>query len=290
MISSFLRAARPKQWLKNILVFAAPGAAAVLDDPTELSRALLAFVAFCLAASGTYYWNDLFDIDADRAHPKKSKRPIAAGEIGIGAARVVGTALLFASIGVMALTERWQAVLVISTYIAVTLSYTIVLKHIAVVDLIAVASGFVLRAAGGATAAAVEMSSWFVLCTTFGSLFIVAGKRYAEIRELGDGARHTRSTMHEYSTDYLRVVLTIACGGAVVSYCVWAFERRDMSGSEWPFYELSIVPMLTALLRYALVLDSGDGAAPEDVFASDRVLQVLGLIWIVVFGMAVYTA
>ena len=283
-----LRTARPKQWLKNVLVFAAPGAAGVLDQSAELGKTLLMFVAFCLAASGTYFWNDVLDVEADRAHPTKSKRPIAAGTVSLTTAKLVGVVLPILALGVAALTGRWQSVAVVAAYMAITLSYSAVWKHVAVLDLVAIASGFVLRAMGGAVAVDVPMSSWFVLVTTFGSLFVVTGKRYAEAIELGDGAHHVRSTLGDYTDGYLRFVLAVTCGGALVSYCVWAFETKELSGSDLPYYELSIVPMLAAFLRYALVLDQGAGAAPEEVFASDRVLQVLGLIWLVVYGMAVY--
>ena len=288
-MKSILRTARPKQWLKNVLVFAAPGAAGVLDQPSALGKTLLMFVAFCFAASGTYFWNDILDVEADRAHPTKSKRPIAAGDVSLTAAKVVGTLLPLLALGVAALTGRWQSVAVVAAYMAITLSYSAVWKHVAVLDLVAIASGFVLRAMAGAVAVDVPMSSWFVLVTTFGSLFVVTGKRYAEALELGDGAHEVRSTLGDYSEGYLRFVLAVSCGGALVSYCVWAFETKELAGSDLPYYELSIVPMLTAFLRYALVLDQGQGAAPEEVFGRDRVLQLLGLVWVIVFGVAVYT-
>jgi decaprenyl-phosphate phosphoribosyltransferase len=283
-----LRTARPKQWLKNVLVFAAPGAAGVLDQPGDLGITLLAFVSFCLAASGTYFWNDVLDVEADRSHPTKSTRPIAAGEVSQTTGRILGTVLPLVALGVAGLTGEWRAVVVVAIYMVVTLTYSAIWKHIAVVDLVAIASGFVLRAAMGAVAVDVPMSSWFVLVTTFGSLFIVTGKRFAEQRELGDDAGGVRSTLGEYSEGFLRFVLSVSCGGALVSYCMWAFETKSLSGSELPFYELSVVPMLTAFLRYALVLEQGQGAAPEEVFGRDRVLQILGLIWLVVYGLAVY--
>jgi decaprenyl-phosphate phosphoribosyltransferase len=186
-------------------------------------------------------------------------------------------------------TGRWQTVAIVATYLVLTFSYSAVLKHIAVIDLIAIASGFVLRAAGGAVAVNVPMSRWFVLCVTFGSLFIVVGKRYAEFNELGREGL-TRATLESYSSGFLRILLSVSLSGVVISYCVWAFETSEDSTSAWPLYELSIVPMLTALFRYLLVLEQGGGAAPEEVFASDRVLQLLGLCWLVVYGVAVYTA
>lgn len=289
MLSALLRTARPKQWLKNILVFAAPGAAGVLDQGHELALTVLTFVAFCFAASGIYIWNDLLDVEADRRHPTKCKRPIAAGELSVGAARVAGVVLPIISLALAALTGRWQTVAVIGIYLVITIAYTLRLKHVAVVDLVTIAAGFVLRAAAGAVAVDVPMSRWFVLCITFGSLFIVVGKRYAELNQLGDAAG-TRLTLEVYTVGYLRILLAVSLGGVLISYCVWAFETSEVANSDWPLYELSIVPMMMALFRYLLVLEEGGGAAPEEVFSSDRVLQLLGVCWAVIYGFAVYTS
>ncbi len=289
MIKALLRTARPKQWLKNILVFAAPGAAGVLDQPRDLLLTVITFVAFCAAASGIYFWNDIFDVESDRKHPTKRNRPIAAGELSIGAARVAGTVLPIVALALSALTGRWQTVAVIAVYIVLTVAYSIWLKHIAVVDMVTVAAGFVLRAAAGAVAVDVPMSRWFVLCIMFGSMFIVVGKRYAELRSVGEDAG-TRATLDTYTLGYLQMVLAVSLGGALISYCVWAFETSELSTADLPWYELSIVPMLTALFRYLLVLERGEGGAPEDVFTSDRVLQLLGLSWLIVYGVAVYAS
>jgi decaprenyl-phosphate phosphoribosyltransferase len=289
MLRALLRESRPKQWLKNVLVFAAPGAAGVLDEGDNLLLAVVAFVSFCFAASGIYIWNDLLDVEADRRHPTKRNRPIASGELSIGVARLAGVAFPIIALALAALTGRWQTVAVVATYIVITIAYTIHLKHVPVVDVVTVASGFVLRAAAGAVAVDVPMSRWFVLCITFGSLFIVVGKRYAELNEVGDGAG-TRATLEVYSVGYLRILLSVSLAGVLISYCVWAFETSAAAGSSWPLYELSIVPMLMALMRYLLVLEQGGGAAPEEVFASDRLLQFLGLCWVIVYGFAVYVS
>ena len=295
MISGIIRTARPKQWLKNVLVFAAPGAAGVLNQGRPFSLTLLAFVSFCLASAGVYILNDLIDVEADRMHPKKRFRPIAAGDVALNVARATCVAFPIAALGVAALTGRWQTAAIVGVYLVVNIAYNLGLKRIPVVDLVAVASGFVLRAAAGAVAVDVPMSRWFILCITFGSLFIVVGKRYAELNEMGKGAG-TRATLDAYSVGYLRILLSVSCGAALLSYCVWAFETSEVgpstSGSsfDFPFYELSIVPMLTALFRYLLVLEQGGGGAPEEVFANDRVLQLLGLAWILIYGVAVYTA
>ncbi|MGB8860050.1 MAG: decaprenyl-phosphate phosphoribosyltransferase [Ilumatobacteraceae bacterium] len=285
-LKAIVREARPKQWAKNVLVFAAPGAAGVLDNWSFLWKAALAFVAFCMASSGTYYWNDIHDVEADRQHPTKCNRPIASGALALGAARAIGSGLLAAGVGV-AFALGWKLGLVALGYIALTTLYSTVLKHVAVVDLVAVAAGFVLRAIAGAVVTDVKMSTWFVLCTSFGSLFIVTGKRFAELREMGEGGG-TRATLDEYTLTFLQTVLSVSVGATLVTYCIWAFEVREVSGSSWPFYELSIVPMLTALLRYTLILEQGHGAAPEEIFAADRTLQVLGVVWAIVFGLGVY--
>lgn len=285
----FLRACRPKQWVKNILVFAAPGAAGVLDNADSVVRVLIAFAALSAAASGTYLWNDILDVEADRRHPVKCRRPIAAGELSIPVARFLGTALLAVGVG-LAFVPDWRCGVAVAVYVTLTSTYSTVFKHRAVLDLMAVASGFVLRAIAGAEAADVEMSNWFLLSVSFAALFIVSGKRFAEMREMGAGNGSTRSILSEYTPEFLRTVLSVNLTAAAVTYCLWAFDTKELSGSSWPFYELSIVPMLAALFRYLLALDRGRGSAPEEIFLADRTLQVLGLLWALVFGLGVYVS
>lgn len=287
--ADLLRTSRPKQWLKNSLVFAAPGAAGVLDDGSSIVPAFIVFLAFCFASSGTYFWNDLLDAEADAKHPRKRNRPVAAGRISRLEAGIIGTSFLILGC-LLGFIVEWRAGLAIVVYVTLTTWYSTYFKKIAVVDLMAVASGFVLRAIAGAEATSVEMSNWFLICVSFGALFIVAGKRFAEIREVGLGNSETRQTLAVYSSEFLRTVVTLSLTATLVAYCMWAFATKEISGSTWPFYELSIVPMLGALLRYLLVLDQGRGSAPEEVFAADRPLQLFGVIWIVIFGLGVYVS
>ena len=287
LAGGLLRLARPKQWVKNVLVFAAPGAAGVLDDPGDLAATCVAFVAFCLAASGTYYLNDAADVEADRNHPVKRLRPVASGAVSVGLARVLGVALIAAGVLVGAATGSWHLPAVVVGYVALTTSYTVWLKHIAVVDLAAVAAGFVIRAVAGAAATDVEVSDWFLIVACFGSLFMVAGKRSAELAE-SVGSVSTRAVLGEYSAPFLAHVRTVASGVTTVAYVLWAFERAEGGGS-FPWYELSIIPFVLALLRYALQIDRGAGGAPEEVVLGDRTLQVIGLVWLVIFGLGVYT-
>lgn len=290
LISALFITARPRQWLKNVLVFAAPGAAGVLDEFGDLVSTTVVFVAFCLASSGTYFWNDVVDVERDRAHPTKCSRPIASGLVPLATARFVGIVLLLLAPVTATLVGRWQPVAVILVYEVLTLSYTAVWKHVAVVDLVVIAAGFVLRAAAGAVAVDVPMSSWFVMCISFGALFVVTGKRYAELVERGVDAERSRSLLAVYPKEYLQTVLAISCAGAILTYGLWAFESKGLRSADLVLFELSMVPVLVALLRYLLVLYRGRGAAPEDVFFSDRVLQVSGLSWVIIYGLAVYTS
>lgn len=286
-LAAFVREARPKQWVKNLLVLAAPGAAGVLTHRDALVDTAIAFVAFCLAASGTYFLNDALDVEADRLHPKKRFRPIAAGTISVAAGKVSAGILITAGIGIGFATGSWELPLVTATYVGATTSYSIWFKHVAVVDITLLASGFVLRAIAGAVATNVPISNWFFIVTAFGSLFMVAGKRYAEIQEMGDSRAEFRATLGEYSVAYLNYVRAVASGVALIAYCLWAFERTGTAGGP-PWYQLSIVPFVLAFLRYALVVESGGGGAPEEVVLADRPLQVMILAWIVVFGIAIY--
>ena len=287
MIRGIIREARPTQWAKNVLVFAAPGALGVLNQWDTLGRALVVFVAFCAVASGTYYWNDIKDVEQDRLHPKKRMRPIASGEVPLGVARIIGTVLLVGG-PLLAASVRAGAGGVLALYAVLTIAYSTRLKHIALLDLAIVASGFVLRAMAGAVGTGTAMSNWFVLCTMFGSFFIVTGKRFAELLEMGADAGATRASLRDYSLPYLRQLLMVSCTATVVTYCMWALEEATRYDKGVPWHALSIVPMVLALFRYLMVLENGGGGAPEEVFTKDRTIQMYGLAWMVVYGLAVY--
>jgi decaprenyl-phosphate phosphoribosyltransferase len=289
MMKAIIKEARPNQWTKNVLVFAAPGALGVLNQWEPLWKTLLMFAAFCLVASGTYYWNDIQDVEQDRLHPKKKFRPIASGAIPLPLARIIGTILLLGG-PALAGAVRLQAGGVVALYAVLTIAYSTRLKHVALLDLAIVASGFVLRAMAGAAGTQTPMSNWFVLCTTFGSFFIVTGKRFAELVEMGENAGTTRASLKSYTVQYLRQVLVVSCTATVVTYCMWAFENSTNSGEAFPFHSLSIIPMVLALLRYLMVLENGGGGAPEEVFLRDRSLQFYGLVWVLIYGLAVYIA
>jgi decaprenyl-phosphate phosphoribosyltransferase len=281
-----VRTARPKQWLKNALVFAAPGAAGVLGQARPLLRSLLAFVIFCLVAGGTYFLNDTLDLAADRLHPTKRLRPVAAGVVGVAMARLVGGVLVVTGAG-LSVFLGWKLTVVVGIYLAVQVAYTLWLKHEPIFDLAAVASGFVLRAIAGGVAVGVPISEWFLIVATFGSLFMVTGKRSAEHTAMGDDAGAHRATLSVYSPAFLRSILITASTITIAAYCQWAFENQK-AAHHGIWFQLSIVPFVLAMFRYGFLLDRGQGGQPEDMVLGDRTLQVLAIIWVTVFALGVY--
>lgn len=288
--AGLLRSARPKQWLKNLLVLAAPGAAGVMTHPSAAARAVAAFALFCAASSGTYLVNDALDAEADRRHPVKRNRPVAAGVVPVATAWGVGLALITVSVGLSPLLGL-RTTLVIGLYVGITLAYSLRLKREPVIEMAALTTGFVLRALAGGVACSVPLSNWFIIVASFGSLFIVGGKRYSEYQSLGEERSEHRVALGQYNLAYLRYVRSVASAVAVAGYCLWAFEKAGPQGHPTPgaiWFQLSIAPFVTALLRYSLILEAGGGGAPEDVVIGDRQLQALGALWMLLFALGVY--
>jgi decaprenyl-phosphate phosphoribosyltransferase len=282
-----LEAVRVRQWPKNGLVVAAPLAAGVIFRPDVLLDTAVALVAFVLASSGTYVLNDVGDVDADRLHPYKRYRPIARGDVPLGVAAVAGIALLVSAVLLPVLTAHYALAACIASYTVLTCLYSRWLKHEPVVDLAVVAAGFLLRAMAGGLAAGLELSPWFLTVASFGSLFIVAGKRYSELVNLGEEGPRMRPSLDGYSASYLRFVWTITAAVLVAAYCLWAFEVSATPGvdASAPWLSFSVAPFVVGVLRYALTIDRGAAGAPEDILLSDRGLQLIGLIWLVVFAL-----
>jgi decaprenyl-phosphate phosphoribosyltransferase len=214
-------------------------------------------------------------------------RPIAAGDLDIRTARVIAVVLILLALAVTAPINDFKLLGVVAGYVRVTLSYTLWLKYEPVIDLAAVAAGFVFRAIAGGVATNVPLSDWFLIVAGAGSLFIVTGKRHAEQVELGSDSLDHRRTLGEYSTAFLGYVRAVASGVMITAYCLWAFENAAKTGDE-TWFRLSIVPFVIAVLRYALVVDQGGGGAPEEVVLSDRVLQIVGVIWAIIFAFGVH--
>ncbi|BAD55021.1 putative polyprenyltransferase [Nocardia farcinica IFM 10152] len=287
LAGGLIKAVRPRQWVKNVLVLAAPLAAGpeTVSDLTVLSHVAIAFVVFCMAASGIYLVNDALDVEADRAHPTKRFRPIAAGVVPVNLAYALATVLLVGSVLVSFLAS-WNLAVVMAVYIGIQLAYCLGLKHQAVLDICIVSSGFLLRAVAGGAAADISLSQWFLLIMAFGSLFMAAGKRYAELQiALGTGAK-IRKSLEYYTPTYLRFIWTLAATAVVVFYGLWAFEQDRDNDTTW--FAISMIPFTIAILRYAVDVDGGEAGEPEEIALGDRVLQFLAIAWIGAVGVAVY--
>ncbi|MCD2109155.1 MULTISPECIES: decaprenyl-phosphate phosphoribosyltransferase [Rhodococcus] len=283
--AGIVKALRPRQWVKNVLVLAAPIAAGTATEGDVLLPVALAFVVFCMAASGIYLVNDAMDVEADRAHPTKRFRPIAAGVLPVNIAYGMAVVLLSAAIG-LSFLANWQLAVVMGVYIVIQLAYCFGLKHQAVIDICIVSSGFLLRAIAGGVAAEIDLSQWFLLMMAFGSLFMAAGKRYAELQLAEKTGAKIRKSLESYTMTYLRFVWTMAATTLVLCYGLWAFQQDAIKGTNW--YAISMVPFTIAVLRYAVDVDGGEAGEPEEIALGDRVLQLLAIAWIGVVGVAVY--
>ena len=280
-----LHACRPRQWVKNILVLAAPIAGGIAFQPRAIVQMLVAFIAFCVASSGVYLVNDILDVEADRAHATKRRRPMASGELSLRAAWTAAAVLLPGAL-VISAWLNWQMVIIIAIYEAVQLWYCLGMKHEPVFELTSVASGFLLRAIAGGVATQVNLSNWFLIAAGFGSLFMAAGKRYAEKRLVQETGVAIRPVLDSYTDTYLRFVWTLSAGVLVTTYSLWAFALRQLSANEWSV--ISIVPFVMALLRYAVDVDSGAAGEPEEIVLHDRLLLLLGGIWAACLMGSVY--
>jgi len=277
-----LRACRPRQWAKNLLVLAAPCAAGVIDRPLVAAQVAGAFVVLCLISSATYLVNDVRDREQDVLHPRKRLRPIAAGELQPSTALRIAGVLAFLGIALAtAIAPGLGAVAV--AYLALTASYSLWLRRVAVADVLVIAAGFVLRALAGGIATDIYLSRYFVIVTACCAIFLVAAKRYAELREQ-NGSTPARASLRRYSLGHLRLTLAVSASLAGVAYTGWAFTRP----SHVVWYGLSIAPFLLWLGRYANLIGAGAGQAPEELILRDRTLLALSLAWGVLFVGGVY--
>ncbi|MFF9494893.1 decaprenyl-phosphate phosphoribosyltransferase [Streptomyces flaveolus] len=288
LAGGLLRTARPRQWIKNVLVVAAPAAAGDLFSRHALAQLVLVFVLFTACAAAVYLVNDARDAEADRAHPVKRHRPVAAGQVPVPVAYAVG-----ATLGVLApLVAVWlcppPVVALLIAYLAMQVAYCVSLKHVLVVDLAVVTTGFLMRAMIGGLALGIPLSRWFLITTGFGALFMVSAKRYSEAVQMAGKEGATRALLTEYTTGYLRFVWQLAAGVAVLGYCLWAMEEGGVPHtSVLPWRQLSMVAFILAVLRYAVFADRGTAGEPEDVILRDRALALIGVVWVAMYGLAV---
>jgi decaprenyl-phosphate phosphoribosyltransferase len=283
--AAVLGATRPRQWVKNLLVLAAPTAAGTITQPGVAARSAVAFVVFVAASAATYLVNDVVDRQADRLHPVKMNRPVAAGLVSPRMAISVAVALAAAALLTAGAASGGALAAVVAAYLVITVSYSVALKQAPVVELACVAAGFTLRAVAGGAATHVGLSPWFLMVASFGSLFVVAGKRSVEQSVMRDRGKSHRSTLAAYPTGFLRTLRTLAISVTVTTYCLWAFARAGGLGlpdraEDIVWFELSIVPFVLAILFVELAIEQGRGGEPEELALKDRGLQVLGLAWV----------
>ncbi|NGO14194.1 decaprenyl-phosphate phosphoribosyltransferase [Streptomyces sp. HC44] len=280
--------ARPRQWVKSVLVVAAPAAAGELFSRHAITQVTLVFVLFTACAAAVYLINDARDADADRAHPVKRRRPVAAGQVPVPVAYAVGAVLAVVAPATAAFLCSPLTSALLTAYLGMQLAYCVSLKHILVIDLAVVTTGFLMRAMIGGVALGIPLSRWFLITTGFGALFMVAAKRYSEAVQMAGKAGATRALLTEYTTGYLRFVWQLAAGVAVLGYCLWALEEGGVPHtSVLPWRQLSMVAFVLAVLRYAVFADRGTAGEPEDVVLRDRALALIGVVWLVMYALAV---
>ena len=284
-----LRLLRPHQYAKNLLVFAAPGAAGRLNEADVVAQTVLAFVLFCAVSSAGYVANDLLDADADRLHPVKKYRPLASGAVSPQRALIVMFGLAATSIA-LSFTLGWKFAVVLAGYGVVSITYSTVLKRMPWIELMAVSAGFLLRAVAGGAATDTPISSWFLLVVSTGALLVITGKRVGELIALG-GATPSRRVLAGYRLRYLRFASVSASTLAVGGYAAWAAaeannQAADSDGSL--LLRLTTLPFALAIGRYLFLSWHGAGETPESLMARDRIMLVAVASWIIVYTIGRY--
>jgi 4-hydroxybenzoate polyprenyltransferase len=282
MFTAILRTMRPRQWAKNVFVFAALVFDGQLFTPGPLVRTVAGFVLLCLASGVVYLVNDLADLPNDRQHPTKRLRPLAAGElspaVGLAAAAALTALLLSASV---LLSLPFAALIV--TYVLLNVLYSWWLKHVPIIDVMVVASGFVLRVGAGVVLLTVErFSPWLYVCTTLLALFIGFGKRRAEMVSLAGGANAHRKVLDGYTIALLDHLIVIVSASTLMAYSLYTFSAPNLPSSHAMM--LTIPFIVYGLFHYMQMIHvEGAGGAPEDLVLTDRRLQATVVLW----GLAV---
>jgi 4-hydroxybenzoate polyprenyltransferase len=276
-LAQWLRLARPRQWTKNLLLFAALLFSGRFREAGPFALALLGFASFTLLSASVYALNDLRDADEDRRHATKRGRPVASGAISKGEAALLAAFWGAAGLGAAAALGGRFLVLA-AAYLALSSLYTVWTKHQVILDVLSLAAGFVLRASAGGVAVNVRISEWLLVCTTLLALFLGLAKRRAELAQEGP-LRSRRKALEHYSLPLLDQMIAVVSSATVVAYALYAFSSHpDQRG---PWMMLTIPFVLYGIFRYLyLAHQKGQGAAPEQVLLSDRPLQVNLLLWV----------
>lgn len=284
---ALLEAMRPKQWTKNAVLFAALIFSRHTFELDYVLKVVAATAIFCILSSMGYIFNDMLDIEADRGHPKKRNRPLASGRLPTSVANV---AMVVGVIGGVAsaflLTQAFGIVAL--SYVILTFTYTFYIKHVVILDVMAIAAGFILRAVAGAMAISVPISPWFLICISFLALFLAMSKRYSELVLLEKTAGKHRKILEEYSIELLDKMQNIVATGAIMSYALYTFDMGGHPGK--PAWMMLTIPfVLYGIFRYQyLVHRKNEGGAPEMTLLTDRPLQINILLYTVT-ALAVLT-
>jgi 4-hydroxybenzoate polyprenyltransferase len=267
-------ALRPRQWSKNLLLFAGLVFAAKLGDAGRWLDALLAFAAYCAASSAAYLVNDVRDAAHDRAHPVKRLRPVASGEVAPGLAVAVAVALTAVAVGAAAALGPWS-VLFMAGFVALQAAYTAGLKHVVLIDVMAIAGLFVVRASAGAQAVDVRISPWLLICTGLLALFLALAKRRAELVLVGAEETPGRPVLEGYSLALVDQLVSVVAASTVIAYSLYTFTARDSKAM------MATVPfVLYGVFRYLLLLHRHDlGEEPENVLLTDAPLLLTIAAW-----------
>lgn len=285
MIVPLIKCLRPKQWTKNLLVFA--GYLFTIERPHThgtLLRVVAAFALFCIVAGATYVFNDAVDVERDRKHPRKCKRPIASGAVPVRTAVFFATLLLIASV-YSSFKLNLHFGLLILTYLVLTTAYSIKLKHLVIIDILALAGGFVIRAAAGAVVANVEISPWLLACTTLLALFLGLAKRRSELVSLEAGATDHRRTLADYTAPMLDQMLMISASTSLMAYFLYTFTGK--TGSNHPLMIATTPFVVYGLFRYLYLIHTKNaGGSPEQILLEDKPMLINMLLYVVAAAIA----
>lgn len=289
LLIGIIRAMRPRQWTKNAIIYAGIVFDGQLFVASSFARVTASFVLLCLVSGAIYIINDLVDIESDRQHPRKRFRAIASGQVPIPIARVEAIILIGISIGGAALFSTGLS-LILLTYLILHVLYSWKLKHMVILDLLAVAAGFVLRVAAGVVVVHVQaFSPWLYACTALLALFLIIGKRRQELLELGDGAGSIRATLASYNLPLLDDMLRMVMTSTLIAYLLYTIEAPSVLLAGTKLALLTVPFVLYALWRYLYLIHvKGEGSAPDEVLLRDRPLQIAILLWGLTFVIILY--
>jgi len=278
---NLLKLLRVRQWLKNLMLFFPPFLAGTLFSHVNILQIFIPFSAFCLASSGTYIINDVFDRENDRHHPEKCIRPIASGQISVVTASIFASIIVFCSV-LLAWNVSGTFLLFMMAYVAVSIAYSAKLKDIVLVDIFCISAGFLLRLQAGGAAFNVAISEWLFLSVFLLSVFLSTGKRFAEKQHLGDVAHHHRKALVAYPQGFLEGAMYMTGGSVLVTYTMYVISRHS------PILLYSVPLCCFGLLRYILRVQSGKGGDPTESLVRDVPLLIVGLAWVCLVGWGIY--